>query len=106
MFQKWGQYELDNKICRPNGRSMTAGTALMDFPYSIKHEINRKPIIHYTEMLTRMLLGIMLPKIRYSPCVIKRYVIFVSQLFAENKGFLIPDFYYLCPFFSDANNVM
>ena len=30
----------------------------------------------------------------YSPCVIKRYVIFVSQLFAENKGCLIPDSWY------------
>ena len=63
MFQKWGQYEIDDKICGPNGRSMTAATALMDFPFSIQQEINRKPIIHYTEMLTRMLLGIMLPKI-------------------------------------------
>ena len=35
-------------------------------------------------MLTRMLLGIMLQKYGYIPYVIKRYVIFVLQLFAEN----------------------
>ena len=34
MFQKWSQYERDNKICHPNGRSMTAATSLMDFPFS------------------------------------------------------------------------
>ena len=62
-MQKWGRYEIDNNICRPNGRSMTAATALMDFPFSIQQEINRKPIIHYTVMLTRMFLGIMLRKI-------------------------------------------
>ena len=42
---------------------MTAATALMDFPFSFQQEINWKPMIDYTEMLTRMLLGIMLPKI-------------------------------------------
>ena len=40
MLPKWGQYEIDNKICRPNGRSMTAATALMDFPFSFQQEIN------------------------------------------------------------------
>ena len=68
---KWGQYEIDNKICRPNGRSMTAATALMDFPFSFQQEINWKPMIHYTEMLTRMLLGIMCEIYVYSPYVIQ-----------------------------------
>ena len=32
---------------------MTAATALMDFPFSPQQEINRKPMIYYTAMLTR-----------------------------------------------------
>ena len=91
MFQKWGQSERDNKICRPNGRSITAATVLMDFPFSIQQYINRKPIIHYTAMLTKYYWVLCCQSYVYIPSVIKRYVIFVSLSFAENKRFLIPD---------------
>ena len=58
-------------FCRPNGRSMTAATALMDFPFSLQQ---------YTNQNTHVLM----------PMSVILYF-FVTKLFAGNKRFLIPD---------------
>ena len=58
---------------------MTAATALMDFPFSFQQEISRKPIIHHTEMLTRMLLGIMLPKIMCILLMLSNVMLFLYR---------------------------
>ena len=62
-------------FCRPNGRSMTAATALMDFPFSLQQ---------YTNFKTLMYLCLC----RYLSVIL---YFFVTKLFAGNKRFLIPD---------------
>ena len=46
---KRGEDERNNIICRPSGRSMTAATALMDFPFSRQQytNSNTKDSINY-----------------------------------------------------------
>ena len=61
-------------FCRPNGRSMTAATALMDFPFSLQ------------QSLTKTLMDLCL--CRYLSVIL---YFFVTKLFAGNKRFLIPD---------------
>ena len=94
---KRGQDGRNDIICRPSGRSMTAATALMDFPFSRQQYTNSytKDCINYCLDILQLFnwylnIHVLMPMLLSMLCL-------CCLLKIKDSWFLIPDFaWYLC----------